>query len=205
MGFLQGASGTESAFWGCALFGTLFFGLRVAMMVFGGFGAHDMEGGHSGADIHGTAGHADGHHSSQLEETDPSFKLFTINTITGFFMMFGWSGLSAYKQFGLGAGWAIPIALAAGLATMAATAYIFRAALLLQSAGAHFDAAATVGAKADTYVKIPAGGKGQVQLDHNGITRTLDALAEDGLEIESFKGVVIVRALDSKTVSVRRV
>lgn len=209
MGFLMGGSGTESAFWGCALFGTVFFALRVAMMVFGGFGAHDMDGGHHDGDLHG-AGHgvghgdADGHHSSQLQETDPSFKLFTINTITGFFMMFGWSGLTAYKQFGLGAGLAIPIALAAGLVTMVATAAIFRGALRLQSSGAQFDAAGTVGAKANVYVKIPAGGKGQVQLSHNGVTRTLDALAEDGSEIPSFQGVVVVKAVDSKTVTVKR-
>lgn len=190
MGMLQGASGTESAFMLCALGGTLFFVLRVGMMVFAGFGAADADGGVQ--------------HSDQLEETDPAFKLFSINSLTGFFMMFGWIGLAAYKQFQLGAAVSVLAAFAAGALSMAATGLLFKAVLGLQTTGSRFDASKAVGLPGSVYARIAAGGRGQIRVSHEGLTRTLDALAEDGLEIESFANVVVLKALDSKTVVVKR-
>lgn len=198
MGMLQGASGTESAFMLCALVGTLFFVLRAGMMVFAGFGAADID------DLDPTEAPAGAHHSGHLEDSDPAFKLFSINSLTDFFMMFGWIGLAAYKQFQLGAGVSVLLAFAAGLATMAATGLIFKAVLGLQTTGSRFEAAKVVGLPAAVYARIPAGGRGQIRVSHEGLTRTLDALAEDGLEIESFANVIVLKALDSKTVVVKR-
>lgn len=192
---LQGASGTESAFMLCALVGTLFFALRAAMMVFAGFGAADVE------ELDPTE--APSHHSGQLEDSDPAFKLFSINSLTGFFMMFGWIGLAAHKQFHLGAGVSVLLAFAAGLLTMAVTGLLFKAVLGLQTTGSRFDASKAVGLSAAVYARIPAGGRGQIRVSHEGLTRTLDALSEEG-EIESFVNVVVLKAMDSKTVVVKR-
>lgn len=193
---LQGASGTEFAFMLCALVGTLFFVLRAGMMIVAGFGAAEID------DLDPTE--APAHHSGQLEDSDPAFKLLSINSLTGFFMMFGWIGLAAHKQFQLGAGVSVLLAFAAGLATMAVTGLLFKAVLGLQTTGSRFDATKAVGLPASVYVSIPAGGRGQIRISHEGLTRTLDALAEDGLEIESFVNVIVLNAVDSKTVVVKR-
>ncbi|MDR2034697.1 MAG: hypothetical protein LBP89_08745 [Helicobacteraceae bacterium] len=62
-----------NVFWIAALAGTLFFILRVALSIVGGFG-DDM--------------------SDELVATEGAFKLLTLNSIAGFIAMFGWAGLA---------------------------------------------------------------------------------------------------------------
>ncbi|MBI4582423.1 MAG: hypothetical protein HY717_00120 [Planctomycetes bacterium] len=205
MSFLQGASGTELVFWAFALSGTLFFALRVMVMIVGGFGADsdvgpaDLGGGH---DVHDVG--ADGHHSHDLQATDPAFKLVSINSITGFLMMFGWGGLTAYSQFQLGATVSILIAFAAGLLTMAVTASLFKFVHRLSSPGDVYTIDKTVGCVGSVYMKIPAQGRGKVQVICNGVTRFVDALSESGVEIDSFQEVQITKVVDPMTVMVRK-
>ncbi|MDR1211075.1 MAG: hypothetical protein LBK40_02460, partial [Spirochaetaceae bacterium] len=83
-------------FWGAAIFGSVFFVLRVVLFVVGGFGA-DTDGGEPVLDddpVHLS-------HSRELEASDGAFKLLSLNSVTGFIAMFGWAGLAAYSQYGL--------------------------------------------------------------------------------------------------------
>jgi hypothetical protein len=198
-------SGTELIFWCAALAGTLFFGLRAAALVIGGFGM-DMDAGHGGAADtgHGHADAAHAHHSDSLQASETAFKLVSINSITGFFMMFGWAGLAATKQFHLGPAGSFLAAFGAGTAAMAATAWLFQAMLRLNSAGARFAAQELVGLDASVYMKIPADGRGKIQVVLRNFTRYVDAVSEDKVDIDSFQGVKVVRALDPRTVSVRK-
>jgi len=200
---LHGASGTEMAFWACAICGTVFFFLRAAAMAFGGFGADDSDasGGHAdaGAQPGHDVGHTDGHSSS-----DAAFKLVSIHSLTGFVMMFGWIGLAAYRQFRLGSLLSIAVAGLAGLATMYVTALLFKAMRQLTAQGSCFRVDDVVGQDAVVYVRIPADGRGQIEIVCEGVKRYLDAVSDDSIEIQSFQAVRITRSMDAKTVGVRR-
>lgn len=191
--------GIEGVFWFCALAGTVFFLARTAMLVLGGFGADDL------SDAPETAVDAatDAGHSHQLEGVETSFKLVTLNTLTGFFMMFGWGALAAYRQFHFTATSSFVIGIAVGVAAMFATAYLFRAMLKLHDPGQSLRLEQLVGLSAQTYARIPAGGRGQVQVVVNQARHMLDAVADPGVEIDSFKDVRITAVRDDRTVVVR--
>lgn len=206
MEFMKGSSGTELIFWGSAIFGTMFFFLRVAAMVIGGFGGEDMADGDAGADADMDVDvdvDVDADHGSHSTASDAAFKLLSIHSLTGFFMIFGWIGLAAYKQFSLGVIISIVLALAAGLFTMYITAWMFKLVVQLSSRGKPFSVKDAVGQDATVYSRIPKDGRGKIQLPYEGITRYIEAVSDEGTEIDSFKNVRIVRAMDARTVSVR--
>jgi len=205
-GFLKEASGTEMVFWAFALFGTVFFTLRVIAMAVGGLGsedADDVDIDDIDADaVDGADGQAPGH-SHHAEASNAAFKLLSIHSLTGFFMMFGWAGLAAYKQFGLPMFISFVVAGGVGLLTMYLTAYMFKMARQLTSRSAPFTAKDVVGRDATVYSRIEAGGRGKIQISFEGLTRFLEAVSDDGKEIDSFKVVHVARAMDSRTVAVR--
>jgi membrane protein implicated in regulation of membrane protease activity len=186
-------SPTEKAFAAFAFMGTLFFFLRVVWMLVGGFGDHDV----ASDAAHGGGAHHD--HAS-----DSVFKLFSINSVTAFFMMFGWIGLTASRQWELAAAGSLLSALGAGVLSMLLIAWLFNMFLNLSSPGERFDIAATVGRTASVYQRIPAAGKGKVQVSLDGAMRELEAVAEDGQPIESFQNVTVLRVVDHQTVAVAR-
>lgn len=196
---LENASGTELIFWMCAIFGSLFFVVRVMLSLVVGFG-DDMGDGmdaDAGGDFDVDA--QDGQH------TEMAFKLISLNTVSAFIMMFGWVGLTGYKQFSLGITVAVILAAAGGFFSMYVTAYLFKLAMKLTSEGANFKIEETVGATGSVYQKIPAEGKGVIHLHSHGSLRELDALSEGTEEIESFVNVEIVKVLDKATVVVKKV
>jgi len=207
MEFLKGADGTEVAFWCFAIFGTAFFILRVLMMVIGGFGAEDLD--HSGADADAAGSLAgdvhDGahaHHSDRLTASDTAFKLFSIHSITAFFMMLGWVGLACYKQFGLSVAVSGVSALVAGLFTMYVTGMLYKVMLGLAAPGATFRIEELVGQDVTVYLKIPAGGVGKVQFSDKGLSRIIEAVSDEKVAIDSFTTVRVVRTVSPRRVAV---
>jgi len=208
---LSQASGTELMFWSFAVFGTMFFFLRVAAMVFGGLGSDDFDDvdlddfdGGADADVVDAEIVEDGSHGHHDSPSDAAFKLLSVHTVTGFCMMFGWTGLTAYKQFGLGSSISFLAASGAGFAMMYTTALLFKFAAHMTSTGASFSYKDVVGKEATVYLRIPEGGRGKIQIGVDGMTRFLEAVSDDGSEIDSFKVVQITRAMDGATVAVRR-
>lgn len=196
--FLTDANPLEKVFYCCAIVGTLFFIIRFVMMFIGAGGEDGMDGDFDGGDIDG-----DG---ALDADSDAAFGILSINTITAFFMMFGWSGLTAYVQFQLGVVASLVIAFLVGFLCMLFTAYLFKSARKLVSKGATFNIESTVGKKASVYQKVPVNGKGRINYSMPGSnTRELDAIAADKRAIDSFKTVVIVEVIDNNTVSVREV
>jgi hypothetical protein len=190
---LSGFTPTDKVFAAFAFIGTLFFFLRVVWMLVGGLGDSDLQ------DV---AHHADGAHVTHEHGSDSVFRLFSINSVTGFFMMFGWMGLMASRQFT----WGIPVslltALTAGVASMFLIAWVFYLFVGMQSSGERFDLAAAVGQTASVYLRIPENGKGRVQVTLSGVQREFEAVSENHQAIESFKNVKIVRLVDHQTVAV---
>ena len=204
MEFLKGADGTEITFWCFAIFGTVFFFLRVLLMVLGGFGAEDLD--HGDLDVDGDihSGHGvEAHHSDRLTGSDTAFKLFSLHSITGFFMMLGWVGLACYKQFDLGVTASALAAITAGLATMYVTAMFYKLMLGLASPGASFNIDDIMDKTVTVYLKIPGDGVGKVQFSDKGISRIVEAVSEDKTDIASFESVRVVKVVSPLRVSVK--
>ena len=191
----------ENVFWFCALVGTLFFVLRVIMMFMG------ADGGDGGSDFHGHGGDVGGDlgDMGHMSHSDVVFETISINSITAFIMMFGWTGLTCHKQFGMGTTISLVISLLIGILCMLITAYIFKLAKKLTSPGAEFDIKNTVGMNASVYQQIPAEGRGRININMPAMTRELDAVSEEKQEIASFNTVEVVRVVDNNTVSVKKV
>ena len=142
--FLQGAAFSEQVFWICAILGTLLFILRAFLMIFAGV-HHDFDG-----DVY--------HDVDTPEGTEASFKALSLNSITGFFMMFGWVGLACYKQFGLSSGISTLVGFVAGALCVVLIAKVFQGASKLESPGAVFDVEKLIGEVVEVYQQIPAEG-----------------------------------------------
>lgn len=187
--FLQDSSAT--IFWMSAVVGTTFFLLRMLMAIFGGaFDVEDADGGdfELSNDTH--------HHML------PSFKLFTLHSMSGFLMMFGWAGLACSVQLGLPSAQSFAWAFALGFAVMVLTALIFKGFLRLQGSGTVFTIEKTIGLIGTVYQTIPERGQGKIQVVVNGMTRELLAQSRDHDCIDSFTTVKIVRVVDHEIVEV---
>ena len=187
--FLNNSGAT--IFWISAIIGTTFFLLRVLMAVFGGaLDVDDSDGGDFELND-------DAHH-----HTLPSFKLFTLHSMSGFLMMFGFVGLACTTQLAFSLvqsfGWAFLV----GFAVMVLTACIFQGFLRLQGQGNVFAIEKTVGLIGTVYQTIPERGQGKIQVVLNGMTRELLAQSKDHECIDSFTTVKVVRVVDHEIVEV---
>ncbi|MCB1118099.1 MAG: hypothetical protein KDK50_05930 [Chlamydiia bacterium] len=178
--FLQ----SDRLYWAAAIGGSFLFVLRLGLMIFGL--AHDD------------------HQSASDGDHDGHFKLFTVHSLTGFTMMFGWIGLACLKQTAIGAGLSCVAALAAGVLMLFITGWIFRLAGMLTSKGADFNIQDMVGVEGQVYTKIAENGTGKVHLSVHGVLHELLAVAEDKQEIKSFERISVVRILDEQTVVVKK-
>ena len=182
----------QITFWFCALFGTGFFILNTVASFLGGTD--------SGLDI---ASHQVSHEG--ISGTDAAFQLISLTSLTGFIMMFGWMGLAGYEQMKLGIPLAILIALIAGCGTMYLTAWMFSKAKKLVSSGSVFDINQALGKTATVYAKIPAQGKGQIQIVVADLTHEIDAISDNSTEIETNSSVRITAVIDQSTVKVQQI
>lgn len=191
--FFDSADALGKIFYVFAIFGTVFFLIRTAMMFIGGDGEMDLDMDGSGDVDVGM-------------DSDVAFQFFSLNSLTAFFMMFGWSGLTSYIQFELGAAISIVIAFVVGILAMLFVAWLFKMAMKLTSKGADFKISDTIGLTGSVYQQIPTEGLGKVNVSMpNGMLRELDSISEDKVAIESFKTVKVVRVVDTKTIAVRLV
>lgn len=130
-----------------AVLGTMFFTLRLLMMLVGGDVDTDT------GDIE--VGSGDGGDGDSTE----TFKVLSIQAIASFLMGFGWGGLGALR----GSGWplsvAVVVGVVAGLGMMYFLARLLRAVYGLQSSGTLplFHALESEGT---VYTGIPAAGEG---------------------------------------------
>jgi hypothetical protein len=176
-------------FWGAAIFGSVFFLLRVILLI-AGAGEVDSDGTDSDADV--------------AEAGNGAFRLLSLNSLTSFTAMFGWGGLAARVQFGLGLPLSLLVGAGTGLAAMLSTALIFHGAMKLRSDGARFSMKDAVGCEAEVYLRIPAQGKGRVSFVVNGVKHQADAVSDTADLIPSFEKTLITRVIDSRTVAVVR-
>lgn len=175
-----------------ALVGTTFFLLRVLMALVGGLFDADVD----------DADGSDFEPGDSEHHTLPSFKLFTLHSLSGFFMMFGFVGLACIHQLNISPTTSFMWAFLIGFAVMVLTACIFQGFLRLQGQGAVFSIEKTVGITGMVYQTIPERGQGKIHVVVNGVTRELLAQSRDQECIDSFTTVRVVRVIDHEIVEV---
>lgn len=170
-----------SVFWFCALAGTGMFIIQFFLNMSGFAGHDDLDDG----------GIADSN----------NFKWLSKQTLTGFLMMFGWTGLACKEEYHLETIFAIIISLLIGLFTIFITGLLFKAAKKLQSTGNIFNIDDTVGKEAYVYQRIPVDGMGKISVSLHYGTFEINAVSNQD-EISSFAPVQILKKLNDSTVVV---
>ncbi len=175
---------SESFFWFCAIVGTIIFIIRMLLNIIG-FGFEDQIG------------------DTTSGQSDDAFHIFSLHSLSGFFMLFGWSGLASLIQFSLPIFASSLIALIMGSFMLLLTHLIFKAAKNLISKGDQFILDDSIGRQGVVYQQIPANGVGTIQVSVNNIMRELDAVSENRIPIPSFCSVQVVHVISEKVVAVK--
>jgi membrane protein implicated in regulation of membrane protease activity len=181
--------------------------LQTIMMFVGG--GHDTD---LGGDIGGhsdTSGHsADGSHSTHHGMSDFGVaSLFTLQGISSFLCMFGWTGALLLSS-GVFPFLALPIAVIVGFFTMYGIAQFIRYSAKLTQDGT-FNTDSLLGSRATVYMNIPPQGRGhgkvtiqtsERELEYDAVTEKDEALIRDTqVKVVNILGgdVLVVSALDN--------
>lgn len=176
----------ETFFWFFALSGSVTLFIQLILNLFGLSDHHDI-----------------GDTDIDTGEIDTSnFKWLSKQALSGFFMMFGWIGLSCLKEFEFNVLLSLAIAFIAGVLAMFVSGFIFKMARKLHSSGTVFKIEDAIGQEAMIYQRILKKDKGKILISLNNLTREIDAIALNEEEISSFTKVKIINKVDENTVSV---
>lgn len=123
-------------------------------------------------------------------------KWFSKQALTGFSMMFGWTGLACRNELGCSLSLTIVLSLMAGFATVLVTGFLFKGAKRLHSTGTVFDLSKSIGKEAMVYQRIPKNGTGKISVSIDRVVHEIDAVSMNGKEIASFSTVSISKIID---------
>lgn len=172
-------------FWFCALAGSGMFLIQFIINIFGM--SHDMPSNHEGGS----------------DFTDARIlKWLSMQTVTGFFMMFGWISLACQNEFQLHMGPTLGIALGSGFVAALIIRWVFALAHKLKSPGSLFRIEEAIGKEGYVYQSIPREGKGKISTTLQDLTHEIDAISSCKEEIPSFSRVKIIEKIDDNTVGV---
>ena len=189
-----------------AIIGSLFFLLRLTLMLVGGhLGDADA---HADVDVHADVGDVGGGHAGDaIDQADhpdsgDAFKLLSVQAIAAFLMGFGWGGLGAYR--GTDWGWpvAVIVAIVCGVGMVWILSLLLKAVYDLQSSG-NISINSAVGHDGSVYVTVPASGKGRgrVRVVIGNRQRVYNAITE-GEELTRNSQVRVVRVNEDNTLTV---
>jgi len=171
-------------FWFCALAGTGLFFIQFLLNLSGFSDVDDLDG---GSDDFG-----DG----------KKLKWLSIQAISGFLMMFGWTAITSQKEFDIQLFPAMGLSLATGLITVLITRFIFKTAKKLESRGNLYKIDEIIGKEAYVYQRIPKEGMGKISISLQQITHEINAISHNREELPSFTRVQILNKQDDTTVVV---
>lgn len=209
----------DHIFLACAILGGLLFVVRVALQLLGGHG-HDGDLDHAELDHgdvddgdldHAEVDDGDLDHGAQVHHGDAAeaflagdIKLLTLQGIMSFLVMFGLVGLALSRQSEFGAFFSLLGALVAGTAIMWVNAKLIMLAHRLQSSGTVSNTAA-IGQEGTTYLTIPAGGVGKIQVSFKNRLREFEAKSHGGEAIKTGERVRVVAVEDGRVMVVERI
>ncbi len=183
-----------SVFWFCALAGTGMFLIQFALNM-SGLVDHDH------FDMSDTS--FQNHHQIDIDPADiRKFKWLSMQTITGFLMVFGWAAITCQSEFALQTSTTIGVSLAAGILAALVIRFVFRIAKKLMSSGDVFQIEETIGKEAYVYQRIPKGGVGKISMTLQNFTHEINAISRHREELSSFVRVKIIGKIDNNTVVV---
>lgn len=175
-----------SIFWFCALSGSGMFLIQFIINIFGISDTNDIDdGGQDAADAR-------------------KFRWLSMQTITGFLMVFGWTAITCQNEFELQNATTIGISLAAGLLAALIIRSIFKQANKLKSSGSIYKLEDAIGKEAYVYQRIPKGGVGKISMTLQHFTHEIDAVSPHSEELPSFMRVKIIDKKDDRTVVVTK-
>ena len=183
-----------SIFWFCALSGSGMFLIQFIINIFG-ISDHDS---FDTSDVASDNIDDAGRDSADAKK----FKWLSMQTITGFLMMFGWTAITCQSEFGLQNTTTIIISLAAGVFAAIIIRSIFNLAKRLRSSGSIYRIEDAIGKEAYVYQRIPKGGVGKVSMTLQHFTHEIDAISHHTEELPSFMRVKIIEKSDDNTVVV---
>lgn len=209
--FFDSLSPLEKVFFLCAGGGGLLFILRLVLLFLGGH--HDSDfGGDTGGDIGGDIAsgdtgldaHGDGSFDHDHHDSDSSFKILSLQSMTAFFMMFGLVGLALSRQSRLASFWAVLGALIGGSFALWVIGRIFRSMKYLQSDGT-LDIKNAMFKEGTVYLTIPAEGEGKVQITVQDALREFTAVSAEKKEIKTDEQVRVVDIKNGSILVVKKV
>lgn len=183
-----------SVFWFCALSGSGMFLIQFIINVFG-MGDHDN---FDTSDVSSDSIHEGGQDSQDAKK----FKWLSLQTITGFLMVFGWTAITCQNEFGLQDFITIGISLTSGVFTALIIRLIFKLAKKLRSSGSVYRIEDAIGKEGYVYHCIPKGGRGKISISLQNFTHEIDAISHHPEEIPSFIRIKIIDKSDENTVVV---
>lgn len=190
----------EIVYWASAIIGGTLFIFRAVLFFIAG-DVSDVEGtdGFFGTgDVDIADGSAEIHHG----DTDLSFKLLSLQSLTAFFMMFGIFGL-AFVAAGWDVIWTVFGGVAIGVFAMWVLGLIFNTMVRLQSEGT-IDLENAIGQEGSVYLTVPANGSGRVQVIVQGSLKIYDAISGNKKKIATGEKVKVVGVVTGNTLIVEK-
>lgn len=175
-----------SVFWFCALSGSGMFIIQFIINIFGGT---DQD-------------HFDAADASSDSSDARKFKWLSMQAITGFLMMFGWTAITCQSEFGLKNTPTIGISIAAGILAALIIGSLFKYAKRLQSSGSSYRIEDAIGKEAYVYQSIPKDGIGKISISLQNFTHEIDAISHKSESLPSFTRVKIIDKKDGHTLVV---
>ena len=156
----------------CAILGTGIFALKTFLPI------------DSGSEIGGDF--------TGMTDTDSSFSLFTIESISAFFMCFGWMGWAAKDFMHYGLKIALIIAVVSGVIGMLFFSWLITQVKKLEQTS-KFDLNELINKTGKAYMTFPPKGQAKIQIEFNERIEEFDARNNTDEEIKSFEPVKVVK------------
>ena len=125
-------------------------------------------------------------------DTDPSFGFFSFQSITAFFMGFGWMGYAALTQFSFGHKMSFLLAFAVGFMFMFMSATLMFLAKKLEKKVTN-DKADALNKIGKAYTSFHPDSNGQIEIEINGKLQVANAVNKTKESINSFDLVRVVK------------
>ena len=127
-----------------------------------------------------------------LVEKVPFFKRFlSMQNLSVFFMMLGWVGLAMMRSSGFGPILATAAGLLAGFVSAGILMKVTNSLMKLSQTGTARTSSA-IGKIGRVYLRIPANGDGQIEVNVDGRLKVCDAISSDGTEIKTDSQVLVI-------------
>jgi hypothetical protein len=178
-----------SIFWFCALTGSGMFVIQFIINIFGGNDPDSYD-----------VGDATDVSSDSIDVR--KFKWLSLQAITGFLMIFGWTAITCQREFGLENMATMGISMASGILAAFIIRSIFTGAKRLHSSGNSYRIEDAIGKEAYVYQSIPKEGVGKISISLQQFTYEIDAISLNSEEVSSFTRVKIIKKKDDNTVVV---